>query len=141
MVVSPTVVPEHRGTVAFLSHMIRDGDWLLPRVFRVAAAMGNVELDLTRVRIGPGTSRIEIRCMMASVTLHGPPDMRVECDVQPIVGSCDVTRQVTGAASPDAPLVSITGTAVLASVEVKVVDPNAPGWLDRLRGRVSAQGS
>ena len=36
------------------------------------------------------------------------------------------------------PLVRITGTAFAASVEVKVVDPNAPGWFEKLKQRLSS---
>ena len=53
-IVPAATVPAHRGTVAFMSSVIRNGDWELPRVFRVAAAMGNVELDLTGCGSGPG---------------------------------------------------------------------------------------
>ena len=46
-----------------MSAVAHGGDWVLPRNFRVMAFMGQVDIDLTRVRIAPGIS--EIRC-----TLH-----------------------------------------------------------------------
>ena len=63
-----------------------------------------------------------------------PPGLRVECDGNPIIGSFDIRRQTERTAAPDAPLVRISGSAFLGSVDVKVVDPDAPGWLDRLTG-------
>ena len=48
--IAEALVPGRRGAVAFLSSTNRDGDWILPRSFRVVAFMGNVELDLTNVR-------------------------------------------------------------------------------------------
>ena len=33
--------------------------------------MGNVELDLTRALVGPGTSTIEVVCVMANVEILG----------------------------------------------------------------------
>ena len=135
--VDPALVPERRGIMSFFSTVSRNGDWVLPRHFRVAALMGSVELDLTRARIGPGTSHIEIRSILGSVTIVAPHDVRVECEGEPIVGSFEVKRKAESTAAPDAPVVLITGTAIMSSVEVKVVDPNAPGLLERLRARLS----
>ena len=135
VVVADELVPQRRGTVAFLSHVKRAGDWTLPRLFRTFALWGNAEVDLTRAQIGAGTSHIEIKCIMANVTVFVPPDLRIECDVDPVMGSVEVVREVQGVSSADAPLVRITGTALMGAVEVKVIDPNAPGWLERLRAR------
>jgi cell wall-active antibiotic response 4TMS protein YvqF len=139
-VISPELVPDRRGTVAFLSHVRREGDWILPRLFRAVAFMGNVELDLTRARVGPGTSQIELKAIMGSVEILVPPELRLECEGEPFVASFEVNREAPSATSPDAPLVRITGTAFLASVEVKVIDPNAPGWFEKLRARWLARG-
>ena len=54
------VVPERLGTRGILAHVNRSGDWTLPRLYRVVACMGQVDLDLTRVRIGAGVSTIEV---------------------------------------------------------------------------------
>ena len=132
--IAPELVPERRGAVAILSHTSRDGDWILPRLFRAVAFMGNVELDLTRALVAPGTSQIDIRAIMGSVTIVVPPDLRLDCTMDPVIGSAEVSRSVPSTMSPDAPMVRITGTAFLGSIEVKVVDPNAPSWLDKVRG-------
>ena len=91
---APNQVPERRGALAVLSHTRRDADWILPRLFRVFAFWGNVELDLTHVLLGAGTSEIEIRCIMASVEIIVPPDLRVESEVDAILGSAEVRRQI-----------------------------------------------
>ncbi len=140
-IVDASLVPERRGTVVFLSHVGRSGDWILPRQFRVAAMMGNVELDLTIARLAPGMSQIEIMAFMASVTIIVPPDLRVECDGDPFIGSFDMKHETESTRAPDAPLVRISGTAILSSVEVKVVDPNAPTWFEKLRARWVKAGS
>ena len=129
----PNQVPDRRGAVAVLSHTRRDADWLLPRLFRVFAFWGNVELDLTHVLLGAGTSVIEVRCIMASVEIIVPPDLRVESEVDAVLGSAEVRREIASPTALDVPLVRITGSAVLGSVEIKVVDPNAPSLLEKLR--------
>jgi len=134
---SPDQVPERRGAVAVLSHTRRDADWVLPRLFRVFAFWGNVELDLTHVLLGAGTSVIEIRCIMASVEITVPPDLRVESEVDAVLGSAEVRRKIANTTSPDAQLVRITGSTLLGSIEIKVVDPNAPSLLDKIRRRIT----
>jgi len=133
---APDLVPERRGAVAFLSHTRRDADWILPRLFRVVAFWGNAEIDLTQALLAPGTSVIEIRCVMASVEIIVPPDLRVESEVDAVMGSAEVHRDIASTTSPDAPTVRIAGSAFMGSIEIKIVDPNAPSWLDKIRRRI-----
>lgn len=130
---APELVPERRGAVAFLSHTRRDADWILPRLFRIFAFWGNAEIDLTRALLASGTSQIEIRCIMASVEIIVPPDVRVESEVDAVMGSAEVRRGIASTTAPDAPTVRITGSAFMGSVEIRIVDPNAPGWLEKIR--------
>jgi Cell wall-active antibiotics response LiaF, C-terminal len=126
VVVADELVPNRRGTVAVLAHVKRDGDWTLPRLFRAFALWGNAEVDLTRAQIGAGTSHIEIKSIMGNVTVLVPPEIRIECDVDPVIGSFEVAREAESTRSPDAPLVRITGTAFMGAVEVKVIRPECP---------------
>ena len=123
--------------MAILSHLRRDADWILPRLFRIFAFWGNAELDLTHVLLGPGTSTIEIRCIMASVEIRVPPDLRVESEVDAVLGSAEVRREAATTTSPGTPTVRITGSTFLGSIEIKVIDPNAPGLLEKIRRRIT----
>jgi predicted membrane protein len=100
--------------------------------------MGEVKIDLTRARIGAGVSHIELRVIMGNVTILVPPELRMECDVEPFIGSFDVRRGAESTTDVNAPLVRITGTAFMGAVEVKIVDPNSPSrlakWWTRLQG-------
>jgi predicted membrane protein len=98
------------------------------------AVAGNVEIDLTRVHVGAGTSLIEVKAIMGAVTIVVPPWLRVQCDGNSIVGGFEITRKAESTTAPDAPLIRVTGTAFMGAVDVRVVDPNARGWLDRLTG-------
>lgn len=138
-VIPAELVPDRRGAVCVFSSVSRSGDWILPRNFRAVAILGSVELDLTQARLGPGTSLIEVVAVLGSVEILVPPDVRLECEGDPLIGSFEVKGNVRGATSPDAPVVRITGSAYLASVEVKVIDANAPGWLERIRARLSGE--
>ena len=135
VIVPDSLVPERKGTLAFVSNVQRHGEWILPRQYRALSVMGNLELDLTRARLGAGTSQIEIVCIMGAVTVLVPPDIRLDCDAIPVVGNLEVRRNAESTTSPDAPLVQISGTAFMGSIEVKVVEPNAPSWAKRLAAR------
>jgi len=141
VVIAEDLVPERRGAVAFLSSMNRDGDWVLPRAFRVVAFMGNVELDLTNVRLGAGESHIEVRCIFGNVEITVPPGIRIQVEGDPLLGVFEVSRSAPSTTAPEAPLLRITGSSHFGVVTVKVVDPNAPGWLERIRAKLSPKKS
>jgi hypothetical protein len=135
MLVPPEMVPPVRGVTAFLSSQVRGGDWILPRLFRAVSFWGDVKIDLTRARFGAGTSRIELMVIMGNVTVLVPPDVRVECEGDPIMGSFELEGQKWSTPGIDAPTIHVTGTAIMGSVEVKVVNPDAPSWIKMLRTR------
>lgn len=135
MLVPQEIVPAVRGVTAFLSSQVRAGDWILPRLFRAVAFFGDVKIDLTSAHFGAGTSRIELMVILGSVTVLVPPDVRVECDGDAIIGAFDMQGQKWSTPVAGAPTIHVTGTAIVGSVEVKIVNPNAPSWLKTLRTR------
>jgi hypothetical protein len=135
LVIPSELVPDRAGTVVFFGNQTRHGDWLLPRLFRVVSIIGSVRIDLTRARVGPGTSRIEVRAVFGNIEIIVPPELRVECDGTALFGNFELEMKAQPALSPDAPLISIGGTASMANVEVTVVDPNAPGWFEKLAAK------
>jgi len=135
MIVPPELVPPARGVTAFLSSQARAGDWILARLFRAVSFWGSVTIDLTSARFGQGTSRMEVVSIMGSIEILVPPDLRVECDGDAILGSFEIQGQKWSRPAADAPTVHVTGTAYLGSVEIRVVDPNAPSWIQQLKSR------
>jgi hypothetical protein len=132
VVIPSELVPERAGTVAFVGSQNRTGDWLLPRLFRVVAFMGNVEIDLTRARVGPGVSHIEVRSIMGNVEIKAPPEIRIECDGSAVMGNFESHAKAEHTDLANAPVVRVSGVALFGNVEVHVVDPNAKSWFERL---------
>jgi hypothetical protein len=132
-------VPERAGTVAFIGNQTRQGEWILPRLFRAVSVMGNITIDLTRARIAAGASDIEVRSVFGNIEILVPPEMRVECDGSTLAGNFESDAKMRLSYDPDAPLVRITGMAILGNVEVKVVDPNEPTWLEKVAARLSGR--
>jgi hypothetical protein len=135
MLVPQEMVPPVRGVTAFLSAQTRAGDWILPRLFRAVSFWGSVTIDLTSARFGAGLSKIEVVAIMGSIEVLVPPDVRVLCDGDAILGSFETRGQKWSKPIEGAPTIHVTGTAYLGSVEVVVVDPNAPSWIEVLKAR------
>jgi cell wall-active antibiotic response 4TMS protein YvqF len=135
--IAPELVPERRGAIAVLSSATREGEWVLPRQFRALSFMGSVELDLTTALLGPGTSEIEVWCMCGSIDVIAPPNLRVELEVDPILGAADIVRKAPSTTAPEAPLVRIRGTVFMGAASVRIIDPNAPGFLKRLKKKLA----
>src|SRR5271169_2407904 len=98
------LVPDERVVMSFMSQVSRSGEWILPRLFRVSAVMGQAVIDLTHVRIGPGTSDIEARAFMGEVKIIVPHNLRVDCEGHPLIGEFTVKRVPKTIPSPEAPL-------------------------------------
>jgi predicted membrane protein len=99
--------------------------------------MGSVELDLTTALLGPGTSEIEVWCLCGSVDIIAPPNLRIELEVDPVLGAADIVRKTPSTTSSEAPLVRIKGTVFLGAASVRVIDPNAPGFLKKLKKKLA----
>jgi hypothetical protein len=128
--VDGSAVPDRRGSVSVMSQQIRNGQWVMPREFRAVTVMGNIELDLTQALIGPGTSKVEVVAIMSQITVIVPPGVRIECDGDPFMGSFEIHRYAESTAGPDSPLIEVSGTAIMSSINAFVVDPNDPDWRD-----------
>ena len=134
-------IPECSGVTVWWSNIKREGEWILPRVFRIFTFMGNVELDLSHARMSADISEIEIRCILANVEISVTPDIRVLAEGDGIMGNFETVRIGEVPPTPvDAPTVKITGTAYLGSVTVKILGKVGPGWKDKLKAWTSANG-
>lgn len=141
MLVADTQVPAREGFSALLSTVTRRGRFELPRTLRVAAFMGHVLLDLTQVAIGPSGASIEVLSMLSEVEILVPRSLRLECSGNPVAGAFEVKAKNVAPPSPTAPLLRVSGSAIMGAVRVRVVDPGAPRWWEtwleqrRARGR------
>jgi len=127
------LIPQRNGVVAWWTSTKRDDEWILPRAFRAFTFMGNVELDLTNARMGSGTSEMELNCVLGNIEVTVPPDIRIVCEGSGVAGTFDVERVGKTTPPADAPTIIISGTAYLGAVTIKIVDPNAPSWVKKLK--------
>jgi predicted membrane protein len=85
------------------------------------ALMGGIDLDLSKARLAPGEAELNLVAVMGVVTVHVPPEVRVEC-------RGDAVSLTNQRRRPDTPLptatttIRITGRAIMGAVKVKLID-------------------
>ena len=106
--------------VAFMGGIVRRGLWVVPRRLRVVAVMGGVDLDLRQAQFPPGITEIHAFVLMGGLAVRVPPGVRLETDGFAFLGGFEDRVDDAGVAR-DAPVVRITGVAIMGGVDAKVL--------------------
>jgi hypothetical protein len=106
--------------VAIMSGIVRRGLWVIPRRMRVVAVMGGVELDLRQAQLPPGVTEIHAFILMGGLSVSVPPGVRLETDGFAFMGGFE-DRVDDAGVSRDAPVVRITGVAIMGGVDARVL--------------------
>jgi hypothetical protein len=105
--------------VAIFSETKRGGLWAVPERLEVTATMSNLTLDLRSARLSAGLTDVHIKAVMASVQVILPPGVRVIESVRAFMASVTDDSYSVVAADASAPVIRLSGHAVLAEVKVK----------------------
>jgi hypothetical protein len=111
------VVPERGLALAIMGGFGSKGGWLVPRHLKVTGIMGGGELDLREARFAPGVTEIEVYAFMGGVDLIVPDGVRIELSGVGFLGGFE-QRGGDIVDDPAAPVLRITGAAVLGAVEI-----------------------
>jgi hypothetical protein len=106
--------------IAIMSGIVRRGLWKIPRRLRVVAIMGGVELDLRQAELPPGVTEINAFILMGGLSVRVPPGVRLETDGVAIMGGFEDRIHEPGIARADAPIVRVTGMAIMGGVDAQV---------------------
>jgi Domain of unknown function (DUF1707)/Cell wall-active antibiotics response 4TMS YvqF len=121
---------DSRPVYAMFGTVRRGGRWVVPARFGVSALFGTVEIDLREAMLRRRHVVIDATMVVGSLRLLVPEGVRVEFTGRALVGSRGprTPRRQT----PDAPVVEVIGTLLLASVNAWTPKRR---WRDRLPGR------
>lgn len=119
MVRSPDV-PDRRSVVSVFSKVHRSSGWRVPRKLRVVAVMGKSELDFRHAVLSPGVTEIQVVAMMGSTRIIVPPGVNVELVGGGIMGRFHDYRDPDQRAPGEAPVLRISGVALMGAVKVQV---------------------
>lgn len=114
----PARVPDQNVVMGVLGAGVRKGAWRPARFNYAIGVWGGVELDFRECILPPHT---EVRCfaVMGGVELIVPPDVVVDTSGTGILGGFE--HSADGQRAPEgAPVIRVTGLAVMGGVDVQV---------------------
>lgn len=118
------IAPKLRDSlIAVMSGVVRRGLWKIPRRLRAVAVMGGIELDLREAVLSPGVTEIYAFVFMGGLVVRVPPGVRLETDGFAFMGGFEDRIYEPGAAARDAPVVRVTGVAIMGGVDAQVLAP------------------
>jgi hypothetical protein len=106
-----------------MSSTRRVGRWVVPATLDVVAVMSDTKLDLTHAVLSSGMIDLEIRAVMTSLKVIVPPNVRVIVDTHSVMSDVRSRAEEFDTDIPpstSAPVIRLTGWAVMADVKVIV---------------------
>lgn len=129
----PSAQPNiQRVALSVLGNVERRGRFVLPRLGRALAVLGNVELDLREIAFPAGVTELRVSAVLGNVEIVVPPNLAVETDGSGILGSFATVSRMPLEAG-DEPVLRIRGNAVLGNVEIRTLPRTEPRALPERR--------
>ena len=108
--------PTSNAAVAILGGFSRKGKWVVPKVFNAFLFMGGGEIDLREARFAEREVSIHVVAMLGGCEVIVPDDATVRVNGVGILGAFE--HSGAGGGSPDGPVITISGLALLGGVDV-----------------------
>jgi hypothetical protein len=121
--------------VAVLGGADRRGRWSVPQKIRAFAIMGGVSLDFREAEVGPGVTEVHVVTVMGGVDIVVPPGLAVDMNGFAIMGGFEHLDRTSPELDPSAPVLRITGIALMGGVSVSTRLPGESAWQARKRER------
>lgn len=87
---------------------------------KISAVFGGIELDLTKAKLSPGVSVLEIACVFGGATIIVPDDWYVTIEVTPVLGGFSDSRKLMPGRTIDSSKhLLLKGAVVFGGGEVK----------------------
>jgi hypothetical protein len=105
--------------VAVLSGIERKGAWRVPPEIEAVNVIGGTELDLREAILPAREIRIRAICILGGMEITVPPEMHVIDNGWALLGGREMPPESAQSASPDAPVLRLTGVSILGGIEVR----------------------
>lgn len=112
--------PRRERIVSIMAETRRRGVWRPPQTLDVWCIMSDTRLDLTEAQLSDGVTEIHLRAVMASVRVIVPPGVRVVLQPTAFMSSVHDDMQDQPALGSGAPVIRVTGPAIMAELKVSV---------------------
>ena len=127
--------PEEKRHLVVMSDLKKRGRWTPARINSVRVIAGSATFDLREAMLARGDTNFDVSVVMGEVKFIVPPGVRVEADGFAFMGEFDDQHSSPGV-DAGAPVVRISGSAVMGSVTIKTRLPGETAlkaWRRRLR--------
>lgn len=121
--------------VAVLGGSRRRGRWSPAAVTHSVAVLGGVELDFREAQLPPGVTEIKAYSIMGGIEIIVPPGLNVESHGIGILGAFEHAADDVQLTDPNAPVLRISGIALMGGVDIKVRHPGETAGDARRRRR------
>ena len=135
-----------RRVLSIMSNTERSGRWAMPRQLEVRSLMSSIVLDLRETPLPAGVCEIDLLAVMANLEVLVPPGVVVEDLALGVMANVENRTFDDPDAPIDAPRIRITGTAIMANVEIRTAPAGLPFrdawkearrmWRRRRRGEI-----
>lgn len=123
LVAAAETVPAHDRRFAVLANLAHHSMAVMPRRLDVSAVLGNVELDLRDASFGiGGRSELHLRAVLGNITITLPAGTVVEQHASSVLASIECQPAPIRMGRSHAPVVRVTGRAVLGAVEIRFAE-------------------
>ena len=127
--------PEEKRHLVVMSELKKRGQWTPARSNSVRVIAGSATFDLREAMLARGDTNFDVSVVMGELKFIVPPGVRVEADGFAFMGEFDDQHSSPGV-DAGAPVVRISGSAVMGSVTIKTRLPGETAlkaWRRRLR--------
>jgi hypothetical protein len=97
----------------------RIGSWSVPRTLNVVSVMGGSQLDFREARLPAGVIEVRVLSVMGGVEIIVPPHLAVEASGAAVMGGFEHVERVPMSPDPAAPLLRVTGLAMMGGVHIE----------------------
>jgi len=119
---APSRVPERSLIAGIVGGGSRAGGWIPARTNVAIGVMGGVSLDFRESPLPNGVTEIQCYTLMGGVDIVAPPGVHIDCSGVGFMGGFEYTQE-DAPTDPDAPVLRITGFAMMGGVSVSVREP------------------
>jgi hypothetical protein len=120
--------------LSFMSSTRRVGRWAVPQTLNLVAIMSDTKIDFTHAVMPSGVIEVHMRAIMASCKLVVPPNVRVINETHSVMSTvrsrADELLPEGVSATPDSPVIRLTGVALMSDVKVVVRRREEPVYDD-----------
>lgn len=118
-----THVAERQLIVGIMGGAEKKGVWTPARQTYIVAFMGGAEIDFREARMPPGVTEVYVFAVMGGAEIIVPPGVHVDMSGLALMGGFGQTGYAPPPTDPDAPVLRISGVALMGGVEVSIRYP------------------